>query len=168
MEEEGIVETSPATIVKRTQVDWNIETPILGSDTGDDLGTTVSRVSGVHRSKFVTKQGRIIKEYDDELDYQDLEPYKGSATEKVAKEKKAADRKSVLTRVVDWLRRDDAELHQKVSKVQEDAARRNVESKEVQLGEDPALLTQERLDKYNAQRKIDQEVADWAYKRDRK
>ena len=165
MEEEGIVESSPATVIKRTKVDWNIETPFVGI--GDDLGTETSRVSGVHRSKYVTKSGDVVREYDDELDYQELHPYKGSEDEKVIKAKKAEKRKSLITKVVDWLWHDDAELQAKVDTMQRDSARRNVESKEIQLGEDPALLTQERLDKYNAQRKIDQEVAKWRYQKDK-
>jgi hypothetical protein len=167
MTEEGIVESSPATVIKRSRVDFEIEAPIIGSDTGDDLGTQVSRVSGVHRSKYVTHDGDVIKEYDDELDYQELTPLKGSATENVIKQKEAEEQKSLFQKVANWLHRDHIALQEKVTKAQEDDARRNYESKVVKLGDDPGELTQDTYDKYLSQREIDQRTATYMQKRDR-
>jgi hypothetical protein len=126
MTHEGIVESSPATVIKRTPVDFNIDVPIVG--TGDELGTQVSRVSGVHRSKYVTHDGDVIKEYDDELDYQDLTPLKGSATEQVLKQKEAKEQKSLLQKIAGWLHRDHIALQEKVDKAQENDARRDYQS----------------------------------------
>ena len=128
MADEGIVETSKATIVKRTPVDFNIEVPFVGSDMGDDLGTETSRVSGVRRSKFVTKQGVVVKEYLDELDYQDLTPLKGSATEAVIKEQEAADNKSAWDAVVEWGQAQIGHLSNRLHKAQEDTVRADYES----------------------------------------
>jgi hypothetical protein len=164
MEEEGIVESSPATVIKRTKVDWNIETPFIGS--GDDLGTETSRISGVHRSKYVTKSGHIVKEYDDELAYQDISPYKGSETEDVIKERKLEERKSLLTKVVDWLTRDIAELKAKVD-VAREASNRPAGESIVKLGDNPDNMTDADYEKWLLKREQQQDLASYVYERDK-
>ena len=163
-EDKQIFESTRVTVMKgKPEADYDLTTPGVG-----EMGSELSSVSGVHRSKYVTKSGDVIREWDDEVGDQELHPYKGSEDEKIIKAKKEEKRQSLITKVIDWLRHDDAELQAKVDTMQRDSARRTVESKEIQLGEDPALLTQERLDKYNAQRKIDQEVAEWRYQKDKR
>ena len=163
MSEEGIVESTPATVIKRTKVDWNIETPIIGSDSGDDLGTQTSRISGVHRSKYVTKQGRIVKEYDDELDYQDLSPLEGSATDAVRKEKEAAEDKSAWDAVIAWgwskINGLSDQLH-KTSKLPGESI--------VKLGDNPDDMTDAKYAKWEEERRQDQQLAAYIEKRDRK
>jgi hypothetical protein len=164
MADDGIVESSPATVIKRTKVDWNIETPFVGS--GDDLGTQTSRVSGVHRSKYVTPSGRVIKEYDDEVGDQEIYPYEGSATEKVIKQKKLEERKSLLTKVVDWLRRDNAELQAKVDAAQ-DAVNHLPGESIAKLGDSPDNMTDADYEKYLLKRQQQQNLAAYVYKRDK-
>ena len=150
MTEEGIVESSPATVIKRTKVDWNIETPIIGSD------------SSVHRSKYVTKQGRIVKEYDDELDYQDLSPLKGSPTEAVIKEQEAADDKSAWDAVIAWgwsKINGLSDQLRKTSKLPGEAI--------VKLGDNPDDMTDAKYAKWEEERRQDQQLAAYIEKRDR-
>jgi hypothetical protein len=115
--EEGITESMKATVLKRTPVDFTIEFPFVGSDAGDDLGTQKSRVSGVHRSKYVTKSGEVIREYDDETLFQDI--YKLSDVpehEAVIEKQEAEDQHSLLQKVVNWLTHDHLALREKVNK----------------------------------------------------
>jgi hypothetical protein len=162
MAEDGIVESSKATVLKRTPVDFDI-----GNDAGDDLGTQVSRIKGIKRSQYVEKDGTVIHEYDDELDFQELTPLKGSATEKVIKQKKAADRKSALAAFVDWGQSLVNRVSERISKAEEDDARRSYESKVVKLGDDPNTLTDAEYETYLLQRERDQKLATYTQKRDR-
>ncbi len=149
---------------------FRITTPILGAEVGDELGTQISHVNlnkGVHRSRYVEKDGPVIFEYDDELDFQELTPLKGSATEAVIKKAAAEKRKSAIAAVVEWGRSWISHLSGSIRKAQEDDARRTYELKEVHLGEDPGTLTQERYDTYLKQREADQKLAAYIQKRDR-
>jgi hypothetical protein len=190
MTHEGIVESSPATVIKRTAVDYEIEAPIIGAG---ELGTDISSVSGVHRSKYVTHDGDVIKEYDDELDYQDLTPLKGSATETVLKAKKDEGQHSLLLKIVDTLSQKANDLWGMVAKAEERDARReydqsvealvdsmaqDIVSKSVEYGAGPELsLSQAKADvwlhhpelvkRYEDERRQKRDVVAYVQKRDR-
>ena len=164
MAEDGIVETSKATVVKRTPVDFELTVPFIGAG---ELGTDVSSVSGVHRSKYVTKSGDVIKEWDDEVGDQEIYPYKGSPTEEVRKQKKEETRKSLITKVIDWLTRDNAELQAKVDAARE-ASNRPAGESIVKLGDDPLKMTDIDYVKYCRERQQQQDLAAYVYERDKK
>jgi hypothetical protein len=169
MTKEGIVESSKATVLESTPVDFSIEVPILGPG---ELGTSVSTVTlkkdKPRRVKVVTRQGEVVKDWSDEIDPEIVTPL-ADLPEMQAQLKKQEDeeQKSLLTKAIDGLHRAYAKVHQEIEKVQEEEVRRSYESKVVKFGDDPNTLTDAEYDKYLLQREQDQKLAAYIQKRDR-